>query len=229
MNGGKPQVFTIGHSNHPMEYFITLLKQHGIDTVVDVRSKPYCRYARHFDQPALAAALKEEGIRYVFLGELLGGGPDDPSYYGDNERAQYEKLAQTKLFQQGIEHVIKGASRYRIVLMCAEKDPNKCHRGLLVARVLHERGVDVQHILADGELETHDMAMDRLAAEYLTSRSKKRVSHDKTMQKRVDPDSAPLQLSLLDPHVPSREEILAAAIQDRASKIAWKRPPAREN
>lgn len=154
-------VFTIGHSNHAMETFVALLKLHGITAVADVRSAPYSRFNAQFNKAALERALKAEGIRYVFLGRELGARTDDPLCYEEG-RVRYPLLARTTLFRQGIERVRKGAQDFCIALMCAEKEPLECHRTLLVARVLDNLGVDIQHILADGRLESHGDAMMRL-------------------------------------------------------------------
>lgn len=157
----SPEVLTVGHSNHSMDDFLSLLKQHRITALADVRSAPYSRYAPHFNKAPLVQALKRNQIKYVFLGDKLGGRSDDPSCY-DHGRVQYARLAQTASFGCGIGRVVKGAASERIVLMCAEKDPLDCHRTLLVAPSLIERGVDVQHIRPDGSLESHHSAMLRL-------------------------------------------------------------------
>lgn len=155
------EVFTIGHSNHSMADFLSLLKRHQITALADVRSAPFSRYAPHFNKAPLVQALGRYEIKYVFLGNELGGRSDDPSCY-DHGRVQYAHLAQTTSFGCGIGLVVKGATSERIVLMCAEKDPLNCHRALLVAPPLIERGVDVQHIRSDGSLESHNSAMLRL-------------------------------------------------------------------
>lgn len=154
-------VFTIGHSIHSIEAFVALLKQHGITALADVRSAPYSRYNVHFNKDALEKALKAEGIKYVFLGRELGARSDDRSCY-ERGRVRYPLLARTVLFRQGIERVMTGAKDFRIALMCAEKEPLECHRTLLVARALDNLGVPIQHILADGQLESHRDAMLRL-------------------------------------------------------------------
>ena len=89
-----------------------------------------------------------------------GGRSDDPTCYEDG-RIRYDRVAATELFRNGLARVIEGATKYRIALMCAEKEPLHCHRTLLVARAL-EQDVDVRHIHADGALEPHRAAMDRL-------------------------------------------------------------------
>jgi len=161
MDEADKTVFTIGHSNHPIEAFIALLKQHGISALADVRSAPYSRFHPQFNKDALEKALKEQGIKYVFLGRELGARSEDRSCY-ENGRVRYPLLARTALFRQGIERVTTGAAEYSIALMCAEKEPLECHRTLLVARALDELGVPIRHILADGRIEAHGEAMLRL-------------------------------------------------------------------
>ena len=163
MTGKEVIVLTVGHSNHPLETFLALLRQHGVTVVADVRSAPYSRFNPQFNRKALEDRLETIGIEYVFLGRALGGRPDDPSCYEDG-RVRYDRLARTPLFGDGLERVVEGAGRQRIALMCAEKEPLDCHRTILVGRSLVERGVTVAHILADGSLEPHDETMDRLLA-----------------------------------------------------------------
>ena len=164
-------VYTIGHSKHTLDEFAGLLKQHGVTALADVRSAPFSRFNPQFNKDALARELKTRGIKYVFLGRELGARSDDRSCY-ENGRVQYSRLARTDLFRQGLERVRRGAEEHRIALMCAEKEPLECHRTLLVAlegeltieasAALDEQGVEVMHILADGGLESHREAMERL-------------------------------------------------------------------
>ena len=154
-------VFTVGHSNHPIERFEELLQMNGVTAVADVRSAPYSRFSPQFNKEDLAAWLRDAGIAYVFLGRELGGRSDDPSDY-ENGRVRYDRLAAKPTYESGIERVLHGASEKRIALLCAEKEPLDCHRTLLVARTLTGRGVSVEHILADGSLESHDRTMVRL-------------------------------------------------------------------
>ncbi len=159
------RVLTIGHSNHPLERFLALLAKHRVTGVADVRSAPYSRFRPHFNRDALAAALAERGIGYAFLGRELGGRPSDPGSYRDG-RVDYERVARTSGFRDGVARVIDAAVRDRTALMCAEKEPLDCHRTLLVARALDEAGVAIAHILADGALEPHEETMDRLLAAF---------------------------------------------------------------
>jgi uncharacterized protein (DUF488 family) len=154
-------VFTIGHSTHTLEDFVTLLRQHRVTAVADVRSAPFSRVNPQFNKETIGDSLEEHGIKYVFLGRELGARPDDPGYY-EKGRVQYSRLASSDLFKKGLERVVRGSRKYRIALMCAEKEPLDCHRTLLVSCALADRGVSVAHILADGRLESHSDAMERL-------------------------------------------------------------------
>jgi uncharacterized protein (DUF488 family) len=154
-------LFTIGHSTHPIEQFIALLKKHAIAEVVDVRSMPYSRFQPQFSKEPLAMALKGAGIDYLFLGKELGARSDDKSTY-EKGRVQYRRLAKTELFQGGIAQVLQEGRTQRIALMCAEREPLECHRTLLVTRELIAAGGRVSHILGDGQLETHAESMRRL-------------------------------------------------------------------
>ena len=154
-------VFTIGHSTHSTDAFITLLRQHNVTAVADVRSVPLSRFNPQFNREIIIHSLKTHGIRYVFLGRELGARSDDHSCY-ENGRVQYTRLARLESFRRGLDRIMRGACNHRIALMCAEKEPLECHRTLLVARALVEHRVSVFHIISDGSLETYDDAMARL-------------------------------------------------------------------
>ncbi len=158
---GGGGVFTIGHPNHSIARFIELLKGASITAVADVRSSPFSRHNPQFNREALKAELKRSGIRYEFLGHELGARSKDPAVY-ENGRVRYDRLAATELFAEGLTRVRIGAKHYRIALMCAEKEPLDCHRTVLVARALAEKGLEVSHILADGSVEPHAATVERL-------------------------------------------------------------------
>lgn len=154
-------VLTVGHSTHALDDFLALLEGHAVTALADVRSAPYSRFLPHFNRSSLQEDLGAKGIRYVYLGDALGGRPRDASCYEDG-RIQYDRVAATESFRSGLARVVRGAARYRVALMCAEAEPLDCHRTLLVARALDREGLHVEHILADGTLEPHSRAMDRL-------------------------------------------------------------------
>jgi uncharacterized protein (DUF488 family) len=148
-----PEVLTIGHSTHSPDRLLTLLHQHGVTAVADVRSTPRSRFIEHVNAPALKNLLAVAGIGYVPLGQELGARPKDRSVYADGVAA-HARIATTDWFQRGLDRVIAGAARHRICLLCAEKDPLDCHRAVLVGRHLQARGVRISHIHADGTLES---------------------------------------------------------------------------
>jgi len=147
-------LFTVGHSTHPIEVFVGLLKRHGITAVADVRSHPYSRHFPQYSQEALKAALIQEQVAYVFLGKELGARSENPACYRQG-KVQYGLLAKEPQFAVGLERLRTGMERFRVALMCAEKDPLDCHRAVLVARRVCESGVPVEHIHANGHLEKH--------------------------------------------------------------------------
>jgi uncharacterized protein (DUF488 family) len=109
-------IFTVGHSNHPLEHLIGLLRRHGVTALADVRSTPYSRTNPQFNREHLSEALKAAGIVYVFLGKELGARSEDPACY-ENGKVLYDRLARTDLFRSGIERVLEGAGKFRLVLI----------------------------------------------------------------------------------------------------------------
>jgi uncharacterized protein (DUF488 family) len=204
------KIFTIGHSNLSLEDFISLLKKHQITAVADVRSHPYSRYLPHFNKEIFKVSLVKAEIKYVYLGRELGARPEDLNCYIGG-KALYEKIAATDLFTEGIQRVIQGAQKYRIALMCAEKDPITCHRTILVCKYLREFELDIEHILSDGNLETHQHLEERLIA-----------LHDLKQPKVI-------QFSLFSQQSPetqkidldSPEEVLQEAYYRQGDKIAY--------
>jgi uncharacterized protein (DUF488 family) len=163
MTSGSPTIYTIGHSTHPIERFVALLQQHGIELLVDVRSTPFSRFNPQFNRAGLGQSLATVGIRYEFLGEELGARSNDPACF-ENGRVSYARLAATPLFRRGLERLREAARSQRVAMMCAEREPLDCHRTILVARELERAGMTVTHILADGTLEENVHAMGRLVA-----------------------------------------------------------------
>ena len=138
---------TIGHSNHPIERFVDLLKAGGVERLVDVRSVPGSRRFPQFGRERLAKSLGEAGIAYVWEGEALGGKPKTGGGYDD--------LAARREFKDAIGRLIADRAGTSLCLMCAEKEPLDCHRTVLVSRRLAERDVPIEHLLADGTVRPH--------------------------------------------------------------------------
>lgn len=146
-------IFTVGHSNHPIERFLDLLTRHGVTALADVRTTPYSRFNPQFRRETLTEHLRAAGIAYVFLGDELGG---------KRPGLSHAEIAATDSFRHGLERLREGAAQYRVAFMCAEREPLDCHRTLLVARYLKAPDLAIRHILADGSIETHDATERRL-------------------------------------------------------------------
>jgi uncharacterized protein (DUF488 family) len=153
-------LFTIGHSNHPIERFLALLREHGVDAIADVRSRPYSRFVPHFGKERLARRLEDEGCAYLFLGQELGGKPaqGDPAH----ARLDYYARVREPSFQSGIETLLDAVAARRVALLCRERDPLDCHRLHLICRHLRPRALDIRHVLPDGKVETQQATERRL-------------------------------------------------------------------
>ena len=152
---------TIGHSNHPIERFIDLLKRGGVRLLVDVRSTPYSRRFPHFGRERLQKSLAEAGIDYRWEGEALGGLNEGGMAKGVSS---YTQAAARSEFKQALDRVVETASDTTLCLMCAEKEPMDCHRTVLVSRRLAERGAAIEHLLADGTVRPHAWVEETLLA-----------------------------------------------------------------
>jgi len=159
-------VFTAGFSTMPVERFLNNLQTHGIDLLVDVRSKPFSRHAPHFNKDQIEALTQRAGLRYRYLGRELGGMPQDEAFYDSQGYVLYDKLAEQPWFEQGIAQVLDDLRQgRRLALACAEADPRACHRRLLLGQVLRQRGIGVAHILASGSLISESELLDEEAAQ----------------------------------------------------------------
>jgi len=153
-------IFTVGHSTHPIEEFIALLKTCGIEQLVDVRTMPKSRHVPQFNSDALANALGEQGIGYVHL-KALGGlrhakkdsvntGWRNASFRG------YADYMATDEFATGIDRLIELAKAKRTVIMCAEAVPWRCHRSL-IGDALVVRGMGAADIMSATSIRPHKL------------------------------------------------------------------------
>jgi uncharacterized protein (DUF488 family) len=158
-------LFTIGYSGRSIDDFIDLLKQHKITALCDVRTTPYSARNQQFNQEPLKKALKSHNIEYVFLGAELGARPRDLSCYVKG-KAVYQKIANSTLFRNGLERIKLGMQKnYALALMCAEKDPIKCHRSILVCRNIRDWQIEIRHIIDHETTETQIDLEKRLIAQ----------------------------------------------------------------
>lgn len=161
MTVAMTHILTIGHSNLQADQFLTLLKQHAINALVDIRRFPGSKKFPHFNQTNLATVLQDADIEYHWL-EGLGGRRQSKQKESPNlglENASFRSYAdhmQTHEFRQAIEKLLELAAGKQTAIMCAESVFWRCHRRL-VSDYLTANGVTVQHIMPGGELRPHKL------------------------------------------------------------------------
>lgn len=158
-------LYTIGYSCFTIDSFISALKNHDISAVVDVRSTPFSRFKPDFNRDNIKLSLNNEDITYVFLGEQCGARTDAPDCYL-NGKVSYAKLAENAEFKNGLGRIMNGMNKYKVALMCAEKDPISCHRAILISKNIQSKDVLIKHILENGDIEEHSKSELRLMKLY---------------------------------------------------------------
>ncbi len=155
-----PLVLTIGHSTRLLDVFIDLLKIHGVQMIVDVRTVPRSRHNPQFNLDTLPGSLDAVGIGYEHLSGL--GGLRQAQHNSPNtgwRNSSFRGFAdymQTEEFEKNLEKLIRLAQHKRVCLMCAEAVPWRCHRSL-IADALQVRGLSVEHITSKSRRQIHDL------------------------------------------------------------------------
>ncbi len=166
-------IITIGYGNRKVDELIALLERYLCGILVDVRSSPFSRYRPEFNRGNLESSVEKAGIRYLFMGDRLGGRPVNRELYNPDGTVDYERLAQAPFFRDGIRELLALSESLRvsaraaeqsepdelapvIALLCSELVPEHCHRYRLIGAALQREGVDVRHIDADGQLLSQD-------------------------------------------------------------------------
>jgi uncharacterized protein (DUF488 family) len=153
-------IFTIGHSNRTIEEFIGLLRENGVQRVIDIRTIPKSRHNPQFNEDALAHALRAKRISYVHLRKLGGlrhARADSVNLGWHNARFRgFADYMQTEEFEQGLERAMKLAAEKPSALMCAEAVPWRCHRSL-VADALEVRSFSVMDIISASAPRPHTL------------------------------------------------------------------------
>jgi len=158
-----PTLHSIGYGARALDELVATLKAHRIGYLLDVRSAPYSKFKPEYAREALEAALPARGIRYVFMGDSLGGQPRDPDCYTDG-KVDYRKVRQQPFFLSGLERLRKAQEQgVRAALMCSEGRPEQCHRSKMIGEALAAAGIPIRHIDEDGQVLTQTQVMDRLS------------------------------------------------------------------
>lgn len=154
--------YTVGHSDGSMDKLVMTLRQHEIQTVVDIRTVPGSKHVPQFNRDVLESALPPKGFAYRFRGQTLGGHPDDPELYRADFRVDFAKLEAQPEFTRAVDALLD-EDLMAPALLCKEADPFKCPRFFLLGRILTARGVEVLHIdYESGVAEPHRDAEQRM-------------------------------------------------------------------
>jgi uncharacterized protein (DUF488 family) len=152
------RIRTVGHSTRALSTLIGMLREARIGHLADVRSLPRSRRHPQFDRDSLSSTLPAAGIAYSHrpaLGGLRRARPDsdqrgwrDPAFRG------FADYMQTAEFARALDALVALASGTAVAILCAEADPDRCHR-TLIADALLARGVEVEHLLEPGTRRLH--------------------------------------------------------------------------
>ena len=156
-------IYTIGYGAREIEEFHAVLKSYQIDYLIDVRSKPYSRYKPDFSKQALERHLLDQSIRYVFMGNTLGGQPEDRDCYDEDGKVDYDKCRNKPFYLNGIQRLRRAWERQlHVVLLCSEGKPEMCHRSKLIGQTLVDEEIGVAHIDERDQLISQEDVLLRL-------------------------------------------------------------------
>ena len=163
----KPVIYTIGHSTHPIDYFLSLLRHHAVNCVVDVRTVAASSYNPQYNQEPLSNYLKQNRVNYLHFADEFGARQRDPDLLDDEGKVDFEKVRKSWNFKNGVERLWLAIDKgYTIALMCSESEPFDCHRFSMISCALDKDGFDVQHILKDKSLKSNAALEKELLKKY---------------------------------------------------------------
>lgn len=163
----KYKVFTVGHSNHSIDYFIELIKYFSITAIIDVRSVPASSYNPQFNQHNLENSLKKSNIIYMHFGDEFGARHTEKELLDEFGKVDFNKVRKTSKFLSGISRLKSELDKgYNISLMCSESDPFECHRFSMISYYLDRNGFDVYHILKDKTIINNSDLEKKLLKKY---------------------------------------------------------------
>lgn len=157
-------IFSIGHGNKTIDEFTSQLHSCDIKFLIDIRSKPYSKFAQHFSQKLLKAAVEKEHIQYVYMGQELGGLPThDSTCFTSDGKVDYNKLKEKDFFKKGLHRLENANSQgLKVCIMCSESDPKMCHRSKLIGVELLKQGIILQHIVGVSKILTQQQVINEL-------------------------------------------------------------------
>lgn len=180
-------VFTIGHSTHTSERFLEVLSAYGITCLIDVRSMPYSRMAPQFNRETLNGTLKDRGILYAHFAEEFGARHTTPSLLDAEGRVDFDKVRESAAFQRGLQRLDAALEKdYTVALMCSEGNPFDCHRFAMISYQLAKNGMQVLHILGDGEVVTNAELEEMLLKKYARKLPQTNLFETVTREEQVE-------------------------------------------
>jgi len=138
-------IYTIGYGGRKFENFLSLLKRHGINLVIDVRRFPKSKYSEYVKEN-LEQELPKRGIGYVFMGDTLGG-----------FRRGYEEYMKTEAYMREIKDLLDLAKKRKVAIMCLERSPKGCHRRY-ISQTLQDLGIQILHIIKDNKVQEENFS-----------------------------------------------------------------------
>lgn len=162
-----PVVYTVGHSTHHLDYFLEMIREHGVNCIIDVRSVAASSYNPQYNQEPLKHFLKNNKVGYLHFAQEFGARQTDPHLLDEEGKLDFERVRKTWWFKQGLEKVWKGIAKGDVVaIMCSESEPIDCHRFSMVSVGLENDGFEVRHILKDKSIKTNGQLQDELLEKY---------------------------------------------------------------
>lgn len=160
-------ILSIGYGNRSIDDFINILINQQIRYLIDLRSSPFSKFRPEYNRDNLEKVLKAKQLKYVFMGDAIGGLPKDRTCYTDDQ-VDYDKVKGKSFYQDGIGRLIKAFNgNYSVAIMCSEGKPEMCHRSKLVGVTLEEKGIPVIHVDENGSLVTQEKVVRRLVGDQL--------------------------------------------------------------
>lgn len=156
-------IYTIGHSTHHADYFLELLREHGVNCIIDVRSVPASSYNPQYNQEPFKNFLKNNKITYLHFAEEFGARRTQPELLDEKGKVDFEKVRKSWPFQNGLKMVMHGIKKGDVMaIMCSESEPLDCHRFSMISVGLEEDEFEVKHILKDKSIKTNEELKDEL-------------------------------------------------------------------
>lgn len=164
-------IYTIGYSGFSIDSFIEMLKKHNIRLLIDVRSSPFSSFYSDYNKESLENLLRKNGIYYRNYASEFGARQNDKTLYHQDGYLDFDLFCESESFKSGISKLINSLEQgYSFALMCAEKDPIRCHRTIMVSRRFFEKGFNVMHLLPNGASKSQQQIEQELLDKFFPNR-----------------------------------------------------------